>query len=169
MAKKRIAVVGVWLLLLAANGAFALNYQDFYPYFPDIPGFQAEKPSGVTLSTPYGTMTQVQRRYTSGPVTLEAQLMVGSMAQSVWFPLVMQSTYDTPEERLETTRIKGFPAKRLINKRDPRGTLTVLLSPQGQTPVALFILNYEGISPAKAQAYLEKYFKLKEIAAKVRP
>ncbi len=158
-----LVAVLVWAVI-----AFGLNYTDLYPYFPEIPGFKAEAPTGMTVTTPAGDMTTVERTYHSGGKTLRAQIMVGGMAQGMWYPLTLQISYDSPEERLETLTLEGFPAKRITRKREKGGTIVILLSKKNAFPLALFVLECQGITPTEAQKHL-KHFRLKELAQKLRP
>ncbi|WP_297058090.1 hypothetical protein [Thermosulfurimonas sp.] len=166
----------VTLLVALFLGAFlfcpgsvrALTYTDLYPFLPDLPGFKAEPPSGSSMQTPAGTFTSAERTYRAGAQTLHVRIVTGSMAQMMWVPLAMQISYDTPEERLETITIQGFPAKRLTRKKEKGGTLLILLSQEKTRTPALMIVECEGLTPAEAQKYLSS-FRLKDLASKVNP
>ena len=146
----------------------ALTYTDLYPFLPDLPGFKAEPPSGSSMQTPAGTFTSAERTYRAGARSLHVRIVTGSMAQMMWIPLAMQISYDTPEERLETITIQGFPAKRLTRKKEKSGTLLILLSREKTRTPALMIIECEGLTPAEAQKYLSS-FRLKDLASRLNP
>ncbi len=165
---RRTLFLSWWAVFFLPGLALGLNYTELYPYFPEIPGFKAEAPTGMTVTTPAGEMTTVERTYRAGEKTLRAQLMVGGMAQGVWYPLTLQVSYDSPEEKLESLTVEGFPAKRITRKKEQAGTLILLLSPKGAFPVALFVLECQGLTPAEAQKHL-KHFRLKDLARRLSP
>lgn len=158
-----VILVGLWV-----GPALGLNYTELYPYLPNLPGFKAGEPTGMTVTTPAGEMTTAERTYTAEARRLTVRIAVGGMVQGMWFPLTMQVSYDTPEERMESLKVEGFPAKRITRKKEKGGTLVILLSRENASAPALFMMECEGLTPSEAQKYL-RHFRLKELARKLNP
>ncbi|QJA06449.1 hypothetical protein FVE67_06370 [Thermosulfurimonas marina] len=156
------------LVLALAFPLWALNYTDLYPYLPELPGFKASEPTGMKVATPGGEMVSAERNYEAGPRRLTARILMGQMAAGLWFPFAMQISYDTPEEKLESLKIEGLPAKRITHKKSPGGTLLVLLSREKTALPALFMLECQGMVPAEVEPLL-KHFRLSELARKLNP
>ncbi len=156
------------LFLWWSTPVWALHYTDLYAYLPDkLPGFEAQEPQGSVMQAFGAYILNVERSYQGPGRSLKVQITSGPTVASIWLPFAMQISYDTPEERMETIKVQGFPAKMIVRKKSLQVDIYVLLTPAG-TPGALAILQFEGLSPEEAQKYLS-YFKFREIAQKFTP
>ena len=166
---KRRLTVALWIVLgfLWSFPVWALDYTDLYEYLPDLPGFKAQPPSGMKVQTAGGVMVSAEREYRGSGPSLKVQIITGPMVAGMWLPFSMQFSYENPQEKLETTSIEGFPAKVLIRKPANSGEILVLLS-SSNTPDALFVMHFQGLSPEEARKYIPS-FRLKELASRLRP
>ncbi len=163
---RRTAVLAL-VLSLATSMAMAgvSGYQDLAKFLPDLPGWTAEKPNGMTMDSPQGKMITATREYKLGDKTFSATIMVGSSATMAWAPFQTGMTMETPEVLMKATTYKGFKAGINYLKKEKSGGIVVQLSVHN--PTAAFVANFEGMDYQEAMKILDN-FDLKGMASAIK-
>ncbi len=151
-----------------------ITYTDLYKYLVDLKvvdlkGWKCDKPTGSSLKTPMGSAINAKRSCVKGDKSINAQILIGTMAAMAWTPFSMIVEYDSPDQFVKTKTIKGF--KEVImhdkSKDNPGGTIAVLLSQTAGAPNGIFVIIYENMDYKEAEKILEKY-PLKQMAKVIK-
>jgi len=163
---RRLAVTALALSLVAGVAlASVSSYQDLLKFFPNLPGWTAEKPEGMTMDSPQGKMITATREYKQGDKSFSATIMLGNSATMAWAPFQTGMTMETSEVLMKTTTYKGFKAGINYLKKDKSGGIVVQLSTQN--PTAAFVVNFESLSYEDALKLLDN-FDLKGMASAIK-
>ncbi len=108
--------------------ALAGSYEDLYQCFRDIPGWNAEKPTGMAAQTPGFKMINASREYMKGDNSLEVTVLIGPQAMASWMPMVEETRITTPEGEIKFSRIDGFLVQTINGKARASSSVMVQLS-----------------------------------------
>ncbi len=129
----------ILVLPLVFSVAHAVTFTDFYAVFVDIPGWEAESPTGQETIMPMGKVVFAERHYSKGDKSFTARVVVGPVAMT--FSNVFMSTieYRNDEGMLKNASVKGFKAKIVYNFKERAGYVAVLLT----KAVAPYVMVFE--------------------------
>jgi len=142
-----LALEAAVLCLLVPGAGLAIAYPELYPLLVDLPGWEAEKPTGFGISTQEGETACALRRYRRGKATLQVALLSGAQASGSWTPFEGRISIETPEMTVKVIRIDGFPVGTIHRAEDQGGSVVVLLR---SSPPAVLALQYTGLSAEEA-------------------
>ncbi len=163
---RRTAVLALVISLTAGVALAGVSgYQDLLKFLPNLPGWTAEKPEGMTMDSPQGKMITATRNYKQGDKSLSATIMVGSSATMAWAPFQTGMTMETPEVLMKATTHKGFKVGINYLKKEKSGGIVVQLS--NQNPTVAFVVNFESLDYNEALKILDN-FDLKGMASAIK-
>ncbi|MFO7496572.1 MAG: hypothetical protein R6X05_13190 [Desulfobacterales bacterium] len=135
-----ILLIALWAGL-ATGTARADAYEALYPLLVDLPGWQAEEPSGMNMSISGMAMVNASRSYTRGDSELTALIMKGGQAEGLAAAAGAGLQMETAESRISTQTIDGFVVQTVHDKTDNTGTVMVFLDREAGT-AAIFSVSY---------------------------
>jgi hypothetical protein len=146
-------VLGTLLIVLwaglAAVTARADAYETLYPLLADLPGWQADEPSGMNMSISGMAMVNASRSYTRGDSELTALIMKGGQAEGLAAAAGAGLQLETAESRISTQTIDGFVVQTVHDKTDNTGTVMVFLDREAGT-AAIFSVSYSKMAAEDA-------------------
>lgn len=118
MRKFTIFLVLSFMGILAVYG-FGSNYDKFFPFFKDVPGWKAEKPSGTDANFNGNRMLTATRIYKKGNSEITVSVLVGPQAFAYKQMLALKNMNITTSEgeHVEVKNINGFKVL-LMNQKD---------------------------------------------------
>lgn len=158
LALSAAALPGASLLLSSSAGA-AQAFQRFIPLLVDLPGWQGNKPDGMSMEMPGNSMITATREYERGTQHLNAQIIVGAAAQGALAATHSGIKLETSEGHLITSSVDGLPVTRSYTFKDKSGAIMVELGKS-----AMFSLSFNGITEDEALT-LAKAFNWKAMQA----
>ncbi|MFY9940825.1 MAG: hypothetical protein WAK57_01510 [Desulfobacterales bacterium] len=134
---------------LGADSAQADAYEALYPLLVDLPGWQAEPPSGMNMSISGMAMVNASRSYTRGDSELTALIMKGGQAEGLAAAAAAGLQMETAESRISTQTIDGFVVQAVHDKTDNTGTVMVFLDREAGA-AAIFSVSYSQMAAEDA-------------------
>lgn len=146
-----------------ANGAAAgtkavdpVSFRDLQTFFPDLDGWEKEKPTGERMTAPFA-FSQAEVRYAKGDSQIEMKLVDSGFNQLLFTPfaMMMQAGYEkeTQSGYEKSTTVAGMPGWEKWNTDGKDGSVNALVGKR-------FILSIEGSNVPDVKA-------LHAIAAKI--
>jgi hypothetical protein len=145
--------------LLSAATARAQAFQRYTPFLVDLQGWKGGTPDGMAMEIPGNSVITATREYQRGDARLNAQIIIGPMAQGALAQLGQPLKVETRDGRMYTAAVDGFPTMTTFTVKDKSGAIIVRLG-----PAALFNLTFHGVAEDEALA-LAKRFNWKAIQA----
>jgi hypothetical protein len=127
-------------------------FKKLLPLLIDLPGWQGEKPDGLTMDTGAGEMTMASRRYQKDSAHFEAGLIKGSAAAGAMASINAGLKIETAEMHMLPVEIGGFKGVRSYNSTDKSGAVIMKLADD-----AVFNVGYRAISEDEALALAGKF------------
>ena len=156
MAKSRSVIIALLLVLpalLTVSSARADQpYQREMPLLIDLDGWQGNKPDGMSMDMPSGSMTTASREYQKGPARATATVVVGQAAVGALTPMVTGMNINTSEGHMLTDTINGMKVLKTYTTAKKAGALLVALDKD-----AMFSFSYNGLGEDEALALAEKF------------
>ncbi|BAT71646.1 conserved hypothetical protein [Thermosulfidibacter takaii ABI70S6] len=153
---KKYVLMGI-LALLVLTSAWAVSYQDFYSVFVDLPGWQASEPTGSKLTIPMGTFVQAERSYTQQDKSLTVRIVSGPPAMGFMQLSTQQFEYESPEEFLKNTSVKGIPGKIIYRIKERSGQITLFLIRFNQAKPIVMLFEFENMDYREALNIANKF------------
>ena len=138
--------------LLAPVATAQQAFQRFIPFLVDLPGWQGEKPDGLSMESPGNSMITATREYRRDSAQVTAQIIVGTAAQGALAAAQSGMKLETSEGHMITSNIDGMPVTRTYTIKDKSGAIIVPLATS-----AMFSLSFNGVSENEAIALAKKY------------
>jgi hypothetical protein len=145
-----------------ANGAAAgkavdpVSFRDLQTFFPDLDGWEKEKPTGERMTSPFA-FSQAEVRYSKGDSQIEMKLVDSGFNQLLFTPfaMMMQAGYEkeTQSGYEKSTTVAGMPGWEKWNTDGKDGSVNALVGKR-------FLLSIEGSNVPDVKA-------LHTIAAKI--
>lgn len=156
---KKIAGIGfftaMFTLSLSAYAQQVPSYSELTQYLVDVKGWKAEEAAGVDIRGPYSSMVHAMRGYAKGNMTVDAQIIVGDVAQGSWEPFASGYAVDTPDILVKTVELSGYQVGINHEKKENLGMIVVLLHTSDIS--GIFTLNYSGMSFENALDFAKKF------------
>ncbi len=156
MTKSRSVIIALSLMLpvlWAITSAYAdQSYQRLMPLLIDLDGWQGNKPDGMSMDMPGGSMTTASREYQKGPARATATVVVGQAAVGALAPMVTETNISTSEGHMLTDTINGMKVLKTYTTAKKAGALLVALDTD-----AMFNFSYNGLTEDEALALSEKF------------
>ncbi len=153
-------VLALVLVAGVAKGG-PVQYTRLIPYLVDMPGWEGEKPMGMTMGASDNAYSIASRHYTKGNKVFDVGVLCGSAAKGAMVPIQMGINTDTPEVHMETTTYRGFKAGFNYQKKEKRGAAVIQLSTSN--PPAAFVVEFQGMDLREARGLLD-HFDMKGLA-----
>lgn len=155
MQRRALLLSTLAVLAGAALGAPALaapNFKSLMPLLIDLPGFEGEKGTGMTMDAGSGPMTTASRQYKRGEAHVGLTVMIGEAAKGALAPVQMKVNIETSEGHMLTTEIAGFKALETYDDGTKSGNLLIALASN-----TLFNLEYRALSEDEAVTLAQKF------------
>jgi hypothetical protein len=123
----------------------------------DIPGWKASEPTGSKLTIPVGTVVQAERSYTKQEKTLTVRIVSGPPAMSFWQLSNGQFEYESPEEFLKNTSVKGIPGKISYHIKERNGEIILFLTRYNQAKPVVMIFEFDNMDYREALSIANKF------------
>jgi hypothetical protein len=160
LALATVMLPAAWLALPSTAQA-QQAFQRFFPLLIELPGWQANKPDGVSMEIPGSQMISATREYQRGEARLNAQVLIGAAAQRAVAVTGSGVKFETSEARMSTSTIDGLQVTRTFTFADKSGAVIVVLGPS-----AVFMLSFNGVSDDEGLK-LARQFNWKAVQAAV--
>ena len=133
-----------------------VSFRDLQTFFPDLDGWEKEKPTGERMTSPF-PFSQAEVRYSKGDSQIEMKLVDSGFNQLLFTPfaMMMQAGYEkeTQSGYEKSTTVAGMPGWEKWNTDGKDGSVNALVGKR-------FLLSIEGSNVPDVKA-------LHAIAAKV--
>jgi len=152
-------IITLIFFFISSSTIMALpKYSDLYSYFIDLKGWETEEPTGVNLSGPVGEMVSAEKKYKKGLQELHVKILGGTAAILAWAPFTMTINLETPEEIIETLKVKDFNTGVRYHKKDKTGIVVVQIFANGKNEnKAVFVIEYINIHYKDVIKIIEKF------------
>jgi hypothetical protein len=133
-----------------------VSFRDLQTFFPDLDGWEKEKPTGERMTSPFA-FSQAEVRYNKGDAQIEMKLVDSGFNQLLFTPfaMMMQAGYEkeTQTGYEKSTTVAGMPGWEKWNTDGKDGSVNALVGKR-------FLLSIEGSNVPDVKA-------LHAIAAKI--
>ena len=133
-----------------------VSFRDLQTFFPDLDGWEKEKPTGERMTSPFA-FSQAEVRYSKGDSQIDMKLVDSGFNQLLFTPfaMMMQSGYEkeTQSGYEKSTTVAGMPGWEKWNTDGKDGSVNALVGKR-------FLLSIEGSNVPDVKA-------LHAIAAKI--
>ena len=133
-----------------------VSFRDLQTFFPDLDGWEKEKPTGERMTAPFA-FSQAEVRYNKGDARIEMKLVDSGFNQMLFtqFAMMMQAGYEkeTQSGYEKSATVAGMPGWEKWNTEGKDGSVNALVGKR-------FLLSIEGDNVADVKA-------LHAIAAKI--
>ena len=133
-----------------------VSFRDLQTFFPDLDGWEKEKPTGERMTAPFA-YSQAEVRYNKGDARIEMKLVDSGFNQMLFTPfaMMMQAGYEkeTQSGYEKSATVAGMPGWEKWNTEGKDGSVNALVGKR-------FLLSIEGNNVADVKA-------LHAIAAKI--
>lgn len=146
-----LLAAGLWVGLAAGWAQAAEGYEALFPLLVDLPGWQADEPSGMNMSMSGMSMVNATRSYTRGDSELTALIMKGGQAEGLAAGAASGLQMETAESRISTQTIDGFLVQTVHDKTESSGTVMVFLESEAGA-AAVFSVSYSRVAAEDALA-----------------
>jgi len=149
---------GLEAMASGAGGAKVepVSFRDLQTFFPDLDGWEKEKPTGERMTAPFA-YSQAEVRYNKGDARIEMKLVDSGFNQMLFTPfaMMMQAGYEkeTQSGYEKSATVAGMPGWEKWNTEGKDGSVNALVGKR-------FLLSIEGNNVADVKA-------LHAIAAKI--
>jgi hypothetical protein len=117
-----------------------VSFRDLQTFFPDLDGWEKEKPTGERMTAPFA-FSQAEVRYTKGEANIEMKLVDSGFNQLLFAPyaMLMQTGYEkeTQDGYEKSTSVAGMPGWEKWSSQRKDGSVNALVGKR-------FILTIEG-------------------------
>ena len=117
-----------------------VSFRDLQTFFPDIDGWEKEKPTGERMTSPF-SFSQAEVRYNKGDARIEMKLVDSGFNQLLFTPfaMMMQAGYEkeTQNGYEKSTTVAGMPGWEKWNTEGKDGSVNALVGKR-------FLLSIEG-------------------------
>ncbi len=140
-----------------------VSFRDLQTFFPDIDGWEKEKPTGERMTAPFA-FSQAEVRYNKGDARIEMKLVDSGFNQLFFTPfaMMMQAGYEkeTQSGYEKSTTVAGMPGWEKWNTEGKDGEVNALVGKR-------FLLSIEGsnIDDVKALHAIAATIDLTKLAA----
>jgi hypothetical protein len=138
------------------NAVTPVSFRDLQTFFPDLDGWEKEKPTGERMTSPFA-FSQAEVRYAKGDAQIEMKLVDSGFNQLLFTPfaMMMQAGYEkeTQSGYEKSTTVAGMPGWEKWDTEGKDGSVNALVGKR-------FLLSVEGSNVPDVQA-------LHAIAAKI--
>ena len=125
---------------LALSAAPAPDYKMLCNQITEIPGWQAEKCDGLSMTGPMGEVVMASRTYRKGNETMQVTVVSGMQATMAWSQFATGMTMENDEMLMKVETIDGFEVGISYDKPNRSGGITVKLAPN-----AVLAVVFEGM------------------------
>jgi hypothetical protein len=139
-------------LVLAAPAAAETSFKRLTPLLVDLPGYEAGKADGMTISAGEGVMTTANRSYAKDPASVEVAVVCGPMAAGALASVQTGLRIETAEGHMFAGDIDGFRVMKTYNNGDKSGALVV-----GLAKDAVMTVSYHDLAEDDAVALARKF------------
>lgn len=152
-------------ILMSVTVALAsAPYEKLYPLFPDLPGWEADAPQGMSMSANGQKATTVSRTYQAEEKSFTVTVLKGYGTEAV-AEAYQDIQLETDEMSVTSGEMRGFRIFETWQKKENSGNLLVSLA--GQNTDEILNFDYIGMSRNEAMLLIER-FDWKAIAQTVR-
>jgi hypothetical protein len=140
-----------------------VSFRDLQTFFPDIDGWEKEKPTGERMTSPF-SFSQAEVRYNKGDARIEMKLVDSGFNQLLFTPfaMMMQAGYEkeTQTGYEKSTTVAGMPGWEKWNSEGKDGSVNALVGKR-------FLLSIEGnnVPDVKALHAIAATIDLNKLAA----
>jgi hypothetical protein len=148
----RLALAALPAVWLPQASHAQQSFQRFIPALIDLPGWNGNKPDGMTLEMSGNSMITATRSYERGEARLNASVLTGMAAQGALAATSTGIKIETADMHILTSTMDGFQVTKSYTVSNKAGAIMIALG-----PAAVFTLTFNNIPEDEALTLARKF------------